>query len=250
MTRIQNNKQAKSGLKRFLSLMFWAFLIAFLVRTFLFQPFSIPSSSMEPNLIKGDLIVTSKYRVGYGRYAADPLPFPSLEKRLLQRGPNYGDIIVFKTKGDGARVIKRVAGLPGDRVQISGGTIRINGKSVISKESNKPVDLKTKYFGAKVREETLGDYSVLTFDNVQNHPADNTDIVEIPAGFYFVIGDNRDHSLDSRIDIAQGGTGLVPSANIIGRAEFILLSADEGFSVFRPGTWDKFRGNRFLVGLR
>jgi len=248
MNKTKNDKQVRRGLKSWLPLMVWAFTIAFVFRTFLFQLFAIPSSSMEPNLIKGDLVVVSKYSVGYGRYAADPLTLPISDNRLFERSPKHGDVIVFKSGRD--RVIKRVAGLPGDRVQMSGGQLRINGNAPESTLIDTPVDLNAKYLGAKIRREKLGGYSVLTFDNIQNHSVDNTEIIEIPAGFYFVIGDNRDHSLDSRIDIAQGGTGLVPSVNIIGRAEFILLSADEGFSVFRPGTWDKFRGNRFLVGLR
>jgi signal peptidase I len=123
-------KEKKSEFSETLSTIIWAVLIALVLRTFLFQPFHIPSGSMLPTLMKGDYIITSKYSVGYGRYAAAPLPFPSGEGRFLEREPKRGDVLVFRPEGDNKNFIKRLIGLPGDTVQMQEGRLLLNGEPV------------------------------------------------------------------------------------------------------------------------
>jgi len=116
-----DDKKQGDNLKSLFLTILWALFIAFFLRVFIFQPFTIPSESMEPNLIRGDYIITSKYSVGYGRYAADPLPFPARNGRFMEREPKRGDVIVFKPKDQKEHFIKRLVGVPGDRIQLVDG---------------------------------------------------------------------------------------------------------------------------------
>ncbi len=241
----------KSGWKNLFITVFWALVVAFLLRIFIFQPFTIPSASMEPNLIEGDYIITSKYTVGYGRYAADPLPFPVSEGRLFEREPKRGDVIVFKPKNIRKHYIKRLVGLPGDRIQMIAGILYINNEpSNLSETTDKgPVDADN--YGAKVQIETIGGQSRhLIYDSIGNSLTDDTDEFIVPDGHYFMIGDNRDRSGDSRMTLRQGGIDFVPSENIIGKAEFILLSARQDFSLIKPWTWGELRRERFFKAIR
>ncbi len=243
--------EEREGPLSLLMIPFWALFIAFSLRTFVFQPFTIPSASMEPNLIKGDHIITSKYSVGYGKYAASPLPFPVKEGRLLERGPKRGDIIVFKPGKKSKYFIKRVIGLPGDRIRIVSGVLYINGDAT----ELTPTDLEgpsdALYKGTKIVLEMIpGESAYLTFNLTDNHVSDNTGEYIVPSGEYFMMGDNRDASSDSRQSIEQGGVGFVPAENIIGKAEFILLSSKPEFSLFKPWTWNKVRKGRFFKGLQ
>lgn len=229
----------------------WALLIAFALRIFVFQPFTIPSESMEPNLIRGDYIITSKYSVGYGRYAADPLPFPSGKGRLFEREPNRGDVIVFKPKDLKQHYIKRLVGLPGDRIQMIAGILYINDVPVKLNIADIQGPEDARYFGAKVKKESIdGRRYHLVFDHIINNPSDNTGIYMVPDRHYFMLGDNRDHSGDSRMTLSEGGVGFVPAENIIGKAEFVLLSVKDGFSIFKPWTWGRVRGDRFFKGIK
>ena len=241
------------GVREFLTTLFWALFIAMLVRTFLFQPFHIPTGSMEPNLLAGDYVITSKYSVGYGQYAASPIPFPSGEGRLFEKPLNRGEMIVFRPDGLDKNFIKRLVGLPGDEVQMIDGIVHINGQAVQLDRVGQ-----RQHTGAGGRNqvdelwvETFPEgHSHQIYDSVKNNGADNTSIFKIPDGHFFMMGDNRDHSLDSRMPVSDDGAGLVPAENIIGRAEFILLSVREDFSIIRPWTWHRLRGDRFFVGLR
>ncbi len=228
-----------------------AFAFAFALRVFVFQPFTIPSASMEPNLIEGDYIITSKYSVGYGKFAAAPLPFPIKNGRLFSRGPERGDIIVFKPEGRAQYYIKRVVGLPGDRVQMIAGLLYVNDDVHPQTKSALDAHSDTEFYGAEVRNENFGGTNThQIFEHIKNHPGDNTKVYIVPDNQYFMMGDNRDHSGDSRLPRVQGGVGFVPSENIIGKAEFILLSAKPEVVFYKPWTWHKLRGSRFFKGLK
>lgn len=243
--------EKKDGWKSLFVTVFWALVVAFLLRIFIFQPFTIPSGSMEPNLIEGDYIITSKYTVGYGRYAAEPLPFPVSKGRLFEREPSRGDVVVFKPKNIPKHYIKRLVGLPGDRIQMIAGILYINDEpsSLSTTRDKGPEDARN--FGAVAQVETIaGQSQHLLYDTIGNSLTDNTEEFVVPAGHYFMIGDNRDRSGDSRMTKRQGGIGFVPSENIIGKAEFVLLSARDDFSLIKPWTWGELRKERFFKGIQ
>jgi len=247
------SETSKGGVRETISTVLWALGIAFVLRTFIFQPFHIPSGSMVPGLVKGDYIITSKYTVGYGKHAATPFPFPVKKGRLFERELKRGDVIVFRPEGDRKNFIKRVVGLPGDQVQMKQGLLYLNGERV-------PIEKAGQYdyansFGntenADLLIETLPSgrtQSVL--DAQKNSPLDKTEVRTVPAGYYFMMGDNRDHSYDSRVTVAKGGAGIVPKENIIGRAEIVLLSVDEDFVLFKPWTWLNIRKDRWFKDIK
>ncbi len=231
-----------------------AFIIAFLLRTFLFQSFHIPSPSMEPTLTKGDFIITTKYSLGYGKYAASPLPFPVNKGRIFERSPKRGDIIVFKPEGSKVHYVKRLVGLPGDVIQMKKGFLYINGDrqkteklstTTQSDRAGNPVRFVQyrEYLDGKNKPHTI-------IDQRSGGEVDNTGEYAVPGGHYFFMGDNRDRSLDSRYPPQLGGIGMVAATNLVSRAEFILLSVEDGFSLKRPWTWTKMRKDRFFKGLR
>ena len=246
-------KKEKSELSETLSTIIWAVVIALVLRTFLFQPFHIPSGSMLPTLMKGDYIITSKYSVGYGRYAAAPIPFPSGEGRFLEREPKRGDVLVFRPDGDDKNFIKRLVGLPGDTVQMQEGKLLLNGDPVqldlIGEESFS--DQSGDDVLAEIWAETFpnGNKHII-YDSQKNSPSDNTTVYRIPEGHYFMMGDNRDNSGDSRFPVRNGGAGIVPASNIIGRAEIVLLSVENDFVLYKPWTWANMRSDRFFKRIK
>ena len=242
----------KGSVRELLSTVFWALTIALVLRTFIFQPFHIPSGSMLPGLKQGDYIITSKYSVGYGKYAATPLPFPKKKGRLFERDLKRGDVLVFRPLGTNKNYIKRLIGLPGDQIQMVDGFLHVNGVRV-SVES-----LGTETFNRSGYEATA-EVFLETFENGNSHkiydlqkngPRDNTDLQTVPAGHYFMMGDNRDDSLDSRASFKDGGTEFVPTDNIIGKAEIVLLSVEEDFVIYKPWTWLNFRGDRWFKKIK
>jgi signal peptidase I len=231
---------------------FFALLIAFVLRVLLFQPFTIPSASMEPNLYEGDYIVVSKWSYGYSKHSI-PFSPPLFEGRLFGREPHRGDIVVFKLPRDNKTdYIKRLMGLPGDRLQMINNVLFINGTAVKDVELSRQ-DVQNLYGGAQTTiklRETLADGRQF---NVQdwgpNSISDNTPEFVVPAGHYFMIGDNRDNSQDSRFDISEG-VGYVPAENLIGKAEIILFSWSPGASLWNPVSWfSKVRPSRFFTVL-
>jgi signal peptidase I len=199
--------------------------LALMVRTFLFQPFGLPAASMGPSLLPGDYVFAAKYPYGYSRYS---LPFsPSLfSGRIFGSEPTRGDVIVFRQK-DGADYVKRLVGLPGDRIQMKGGELYINDAKV---QRERAPDFSSGDLcgggpgNVKRWRETLPDgASYETLDCVDNGFYDNTNVYTVPAGHLFVLGDNRDNSTDSRV---LKSIGYVPLENVIGRVSMIFFSRD------------------------
>ncbi len=225
---------------------FWALIIAAILRTILYQPFTIPSESMRPQLLVGDYLIASKYPYGYSRYS---LPFaPKLfSGRILAGQPERGDIIVFKWPRDNKTdYIKRLIGLPGDSIQVRNGRVFLNGKA-LSRDYVDDETIKEHRGGTRLvqrfRETMPNGHSYITYNMTDDFRYDNTPVYKVPKGHYFMMGDNRDNSLDSR------DWGFVPAQNLVGRGEAILVSVNDKFSLFRPWTWYHFRG-RVFVSLR
>ncbi|HUZ11920.1 MAG TPA: signal peptidase I [Caulobacteraceae bacterium] len=266
----------------------YALLIALVLRVFLFQPYTIPSASEEPNLYRGDYIIVSKWSYGWSQKSA-----PFLDRlatfmpgRLLFTPPKRGDIIVFKLPSSGSiDYIKRLIGMPGDRIQMKGGRLYINDVAV-----------KEQLLGARMGDLSSGWQPVLrwretnpegrSYDiqtaQIEDNPGDNTGVYVVPPHCYFMMGDNRDDSADSRFDPGvspddpklggcgwnsavdasvgdQTGVGFVPEENLVGKAQIVLMSwntgAEEGdtskATLFKPWTWiTDARPSRFFKVLR
>jgi len=189
------------------------------------QPFIVPSGSMEPTLMIGDEIAAAKYAYGYGRYSA-PIGVIPIHGRVLDRPPERGDIVVFALPRDPRQTyVKRVIGMPGDRLQMRAGKLFINGTEV----PRRPVGPITVALGgvtvpAMKYVETLPGGRTHDIIKVAEGPLDDTVEFKVPDGHYFMMGDNRDNSLDSRVSPAEGGVGFVPAENLIGRVSRVLFS--------------------------
>ena len=238
----------------FIGVFVFSLFIAYLLRSFLYQPFHIPSASMVPNLYKGDYIIVNKFAYGYGKYSFSPLPL-SPKKRWFAKPPKRGDVMVFKPEGQTKHYIKRLIGLPGDTVSIQDGHPFINGKALPYKIANFTNHLQTKWpEGAQIYQETAQSSASETQKNANTYPildqgvsnADNMGPFGVPANYYFFLGDNRDNSLDSRFAVFQGGVSYVPASHLVGRAEFIVFSAKEGTKIYKPWTWIRMRPSRFF----
>jgi signal peptidase I len=241
------------GTLRFL---IYLLIAAVLIRTFIFAPFSIPSASMLPNLVVGDHLFVAKWPYGYSRYS---LPFAPIgfDGRVPDGVPERGDVVVFRHPRN-EDWVKRVIGLPGDTIEVRGGVVILNGLAVprqplepfdLPVSPNSPCDGK----GADVRLETGADgqphclfpryretlpggrsYEVL---DQGRSPADDFGPITVPAGHLFMMGDNRDDSLDSRVSVEQHGVGLLPIQNVLGRALIGFWSTDGSAEWIKPWTW-------------
>jgi signal peptidase I len=232
-----------------------ALLIALVVRTFLFQPFNIPSGSMIPTLLIGDYLFVSKYSYGYSKHS---FPFsPDLfNGRILSSPPERGDVVVFKLPRDGQTdYIKRVIGLPGDKIQMKEGRLYINGELVprtpIAKFHTE--DFYGRETDVPTYEETLPGGVKHTIIQIQGDSGfnGNTPVFDVPPGDYFMMGDNRDNSTDSRVSPDQGGVGYVPFENLVGKAQLIFFSVGKGEPAWAFWEWPwTVRWNRMMKPVR
>ena len=224
-----------------------ALFIAVLIRSLFFQPFYIPSSSMEPTLLVGDRIFVSKYSYGYSKHSF-PFSPPIFSGRLFYSQPSYGDLVVFKTPTDNRTdFIKRLIGFPGDEVQFKNGELIINSKIVIKKENIFRSDIRCANNEIEVTEYIEENINQKNYKIVYKNQGSmiNTDLYKVPENHFFFLGDNRDCSSDSRF---LSNVGYVHENNLVGKARLIFFSNDTKVgSVLKFWNWNKsMRSDRFF----
>ena len=226
----------------------YAVIIAVAIRTFLFEPFRIPSGSMYPSLYVGDYLFVSKYTYGYSRHSL-PFSMPLIKGRIFASRPQYGDVVVFKFPQDNRTdFIKRIIGLPGDKIKVSKGRLSINDE-VIKRQPLEDFVHRDEFGNAKRFHqymETLPNGVAHKIIEVSDDEKfDNTDEVVVPADSYFVMGDNRDASDDSRASV-----GFVPAENLVGQARFLFYSHRPEGAWYLPWEWPrKVRWERLFKGI-
>jgi len=220
------SSRTSSGVGETIKTIVYAIIIALFIRTFFYEPFSIPSASMVPTLLVGDYLFVSKFSYGYSRYSL-PFGLPLIHGRVFSTPPKRGDVVVFKLPRDPSiDFIKRVIGLPGDTIQMKDGILYINDKAV-QRQETEPY-----FYTEDGRSYTFKQYIETLPNGVRhpileisdNQPLDNTPAFHVPPDHYFMMGDNRDNSADSRDP--DSGVGYVPAENLVGRAEFIFFSTN------------------------
>jgi len=256
---------AKGGWIESLKTVFWALVIAGVFRTLFFQPFYIPSGSMKETLLIGDFLFVNKMAYGYSRWSC-PFGICPVSGRILGAAPERGDIVVFRHPVSGADFIKRVIGLPGDRVQMRGGVLYLNGEAVPQEPAgtftevyerqggagafprceNAPVGAGGACTKSRFVETLPGGRQYVVLNIEDGGFADNTPVFTVPEGHFMFIGDNRDNSVDSRVPQNVGGVGMVPFDHLIGRADRVMFSS-AGRSMLAFWTW---RSDRFFYRLQ
>ncbi|HEX8527975.1 signal peptidase I, partial [Allosphingosinicella sp.] len=256
----QEKKTGKEGLWDTLRFILIVFGAALILRTFIIAPFSIPSGSMLPRLMIGDYLFVAKWPYGYSRYSM-PFGIGGFDGRILGALPERGDVVVFRYPGPGNEdYVKRVIGLPGDTVQVRSGQLILNGQPVprhriadylMLVSANSPCRAAGGGAGNEIvdaegdrhcvypryREILPGGASYDVLDQFPDGPGDNTPVFQVPQGQVFVMGDNRDDSLDSRFTVEEQGVGLLPIENILGRAMINFFSTDGSAEWIQPWTW-------------
>ena len=225
----------------------YALIIALVIRSLLIQPFYIPSSSMEPNLLVGDRIFVTKYSYGYSKHSF-PFSPPIFKGRIISTKPQRGDVVVFKTPADNRTdYIKRLIGLPGDKIQFIDSNLYINNsevmKSIVSK--NDKIYCGNKELNVFTFEESLSIKKKFKTVYLKDYTFQNSDLFTVPDEHYFFLGDNRDCSKDSRF---LSSVGYVHQDNLVGKAQFIFFSSDKSKgSIFSFWKWEKsIRFDRFF----
>ena len=254
----------EGGIVETIKTVVYALLIAGVFRTLFFQPFWIPSESMKDTLLIGDFVFVNKMAYGYSKYSC-PFSICPFSGRIFASAPERGDVVVFRHPVNGSDMVKRLIGLPGDKIQVKEGILYINGavapqvpdgvfQEVMELQGpmkNRPrcqngaVGIGAICEKARARETLPNgvEHDVLNIED--NGAADNTDVFTVPEGEYFFMGDNRDNSLDSRFDQRVGGVGFVPAEFLIGRADRIIFSS-AGASMLYFWTW---RMDRFFKAV-
>ncbi len=251
MTSSVTRAKKGGGIGETLRTIVYAVLIAVVMRTFLFEPFSIPSGSMLPTLLVGDYLFVSKFSHGYSRYSF-PWGLPLFEGRILEGEVDRGDVAVFKLPTDNRTdYIKRIVGLPGDEIQVREGRLYINGEVVPREKVGEGMVSGLTGFPVKITEyvETLPNgVQHRIWERSDSEPLDNTPVYSVPEGHYFAMGDNRDSSQDSRV---QGQVGFVPYENLIGRAEIIFFSHNGSAQFWEVWKWpSSIRFDRIFNEIR
>ena len=203
-----------------------------IVRTVVAEPYSVPTPSMVPTLLVGDQLVGAKYAYGYSKYSLPIGEGPDFAGRLFGHQPERGDIVVFRLPRDPSTTyVKRLIGLPGDRIQMRQGRLYINDELVPRRASGT-------FEGDKLYVETLPnghEHEIIEISDTERQ--DNTPVFVVPARHYFMMGDNRDNSLDSRVSADQGGVGFVPEENLVARVDRLLVSRNPDVGWLDFGQW-------------
>ena len=230
---MSNKKINSSWIKSNLLTLFYALVIALIIRTFLIQPFFIPSSSMEPNLLVGDRLFASKFDYGYSKHSF-PFSLGPISNRIFSNVPDRGDVIIFKPPHTNLDYIKRLIGLPGDRIEVQNGNLIINSNSL--EYENIREDSKVLKNGRVIKidvlKETLPNgISYEIYNCLDGSPGDNTKEFVVPENHYFFMGDNRDNSNDSRF------WGTVEFNRLVGKAQIIFFSTEDGSTILEFWKW-------------
>ena len=257
-------EKKEDGIVETIKTVFWALLIAGIFRTLFFQPFWIPSSSMKETLLIGDFLFVNKMAYGYSRHSC-PFSACPISGRLFGSEPLRGDVVVFRHPTNGTDYVKRLIGLPGDKVQVTNGILSINGEEAVQVPDGTFEELMERQgsMGGKPRcangvvgngaicekqrfQETLPGGVTHAILNISNTgQLDNTNVFTVPEGNYFFMGDNRDNSTDSRVASNAGGVGYVPEEYLLGRADRVMFSS-AGKRLLYFWTW---RSDRFFKAI-
>jgi signal peptidase I len=239
-----------AGWSRELKTILPALALVLIVRTVVAEPYMVPSASMVPTLLVGDELLANKFAYGYGKYSSPVGLMPDFSGHLLGKAPERGDVVVFRLPRDpSTSYVKRLIGLPGDRIQMRAGRLYINGVLVPRREIGAFATDVGGYAIPSVRYvETLPngrEHEFVEISDAERH--DDTPEFVVPAKHYFMMGDNRDDSLDSRVAAADGGVGFVPEDNLVGRVDLVLLSRDPAVAWLDVAEWPRaFRLERLL----
>ena len=237
----------KEFLSENIKTLIYALIIAIIIRSLLIQPFYIPSSSMEPNLLVGDRLFVTKYSYGYSKHSF-PFSPPVFNNRIFSKEPKRGDVVVFKTPADNRTdYIKRLIGLPGDKIQFIDSNLYLNNSEIIKSKINSSNEIfcGNRKINITTFEEILPNGKKFITVYLKENTLSNSDAFIVPKNHYFFLGDNRDCSKDSRF---LSSVGYVHKENLVGKARFIFFSSDKSIgSIFKFWKWNKsIRLDRFF----